>query len=52
MKSVRAIGDKVALIHDGIIQWNGKLTELEKSSNPYLIQFLNGKSKGPIETTR
>ena len=52
MKSVRAIGDKVALIHDGIIQWNGKLTELEKSSNPYLIQFLNGESKGPIETTR
>ena len=39
MASARAIGDKIAMIHNGIIQWNGRITDLEKSNDPYLIQF-------------
>ena len=52
MASARAIGDKIAMIHNGIIQWNGQITDLEKSNDPYLIQFLNGSSNGPIKLTR
>mgnify|MGYP001181098173 FL=1 len=51
MASARAIGDKIAMIHNGIIQWNGRITDLEKSNDPYLIQFLNGSSNGPIKLT-
>lgn len=51
MASARAIGDKIAMIHNGIIQWNGQITDLEKSNDPYLIQFLNGRSNGPIKLT-
>lgn len=48
MISARAIGDKIAMINNGIIQWNGKITELENAEDPYLIQFINGFSSGPI----
>ena len=51
MASTRAIGDKIAMIHNGIFQWNGQITDLEKSNDPYLIQFLNGSSNGPIKLT-
>ena len=51
MASARAIGDKIAMIHNGIIQWNGQITDLQKSNDPYLIQFLNGSSNGPIKLT-
>ena len=51
MASARAIGDKIAMIHNGIIQWNGRITDLEKPNDPYLIQFLNGSSNGPIKLT-
>ena len=51
MASARAIGDKIAMIHNGIIQWNGQITDLQKSNDPYLIQFLNGTSNGPIKST-
>ena len=51
MASARAIGDKVAMIHNGIVQWTGRITDIEKSNDPYLIQFLNGSSNGPIKLT-
>ncbi len=52
MSSVRAIADKVAMIHDGIVQWTGPIDQLETSGNPYLDQFLNGRAEGPIEAVR
>ena len=52
MSTVRAIADKVAMIHAGIIRWTGSLEEMEQSVDPYLNQFINGRSNGPIETLR
>lgn len=52
MSSVRAIADKVAMLHDGTVQWTGPITDLETSENPYLDQFLNGRADGPIEAVR
>ncbi|MEO0913595.1 MAG: ATP-binding cassette domain-containing protein, partial [Pseudomonadota bacterium] len=52
MSSVRAIADKVAMIHDGIVQWTGPIAQLETSGDPYLDQFLNGRAEGPIEAVR
>jgi phospholipid/cholesterol/gamma-HCH transport system ATP-binding protein len=52
MSSVRAIADKVIMLHNGRVQWSGDIKELEKSQNPYLNQFLKGNAEGPIEAVR
>ena len=52
MSSVRAIADKVIMLHNGRVQWFGDIKELEKSQNPYLNQFLKGNAEGPIEAVR
>ncbi|GLQ33899.1 ABC transporter ATP-binding protein [Amylibacter marinus] len=52
MSSVRAIADKVAMLHDGAVQWSGPIAKLETSGNPYLDQFLHGRAEGPIEAVR
>jgi len=52
MSSVRAIADKVAMIHEGVVQWTGPIDQLEASGDPYLDQFLHGRAEGPIEAVR
>jgi len=52
MSSVRAIADKVAMLHDGVIQWSGPVADLDNSDNAYLDQFVNGRATGPIEAVR
>jgi phospholipid/cholesterol/gamma-HCH transport system ATP-binding protein len=52
MTSVRAIADNVAMLHDGVIQWTGPVSEMDQSGNPYLEQFINGRAEGPIEAVR
>ena len=48
ISSTRAIADEVAFLHEGKIQWKGSVNSMEASKNPYLHQFLNGLSEGPI----
>lgn len=52
MSSVRAIADKVAMIHEGVVQWTGPITDLDDSGDPYLDQFINARAEGPIEAVR
>ncbi len=52
MSSVRKIADKVAMIHEGIIQWTGRVGEIDTTDNPYVYQFVNGLAEGPIEAIR
>ncbi len=52
MTSVRAIADNIAMLHEGIIQWTGPVSEMDQSGNPYLDQFINGRAEGPIESVR
>jgi len=52
MSSVRAIADKIAMLHDGVIQWSGPVGDMDNSGNPYLDQFVNGRAEGPIEAVR
>ena len=41
MDSVRKIADNVAMISSGKIIWNGKKSEIEKSTNKELNEFIN-----------
>jgi phospholipid/cholesterol/gamma-HCH transport system ATP-binding protein len=52
MSSVRAIADRVAMLHEGIIQWEGPVGDLDASGNAAVDQFVNGRAEGPIEAVR
>ncbi|WP_417247916.1 ABC transporter ATP-binding protein [Celeribacter sp.] len=52
MTSVRAIADKVAMLHAGKIRWCGPVGEMDEADDPYLRQFITGSPDGPIETLR
>jgi phospholipid/cholesterol/gamma-HCH transport system ATP-binding protein len=52
MTSVRAIADKVAMLHGGKIRWHGPVAQLDVADDPYLTQFITGSAHGPIETVR
>lgn len=52
MSSVRAIADRVAMLHDGLIRWTGPVAEMDEASDPYLQQFIHGRAEGPIESVR
>lgn len=52
MSSVRAIADRVAMLHKGKIRWEGPISEMDASNDPYVDQFIHGRAHGPIETVR
>ena len=52
MSSVRAIADNVAMLHNGVIQWTGPVSEMDASGDPHLDQFIHGRAEGPIEAVR
>ena len=52
MTSVRAIADRVAMLHDGLIRWTGPVGEMDAALDPYLLQFIHGRAEGPIESVR
>ena len=48
MSSVEQIADNVALLETGIIRWEGETKKLWETKDPYIYQFINGKTNGPI----
>ncbi|MGB0660390.1 MAG: ABC transporter ATP-binding protein [Mangrovicoccus sp.] len=52
MTSVRAIADRVAMLHNGVIQWTGPVSDLDNCGDPYVTQFISGSAEGPIEAVR
>jgi len=49
MASVRKIADRVGLLYDGKIIWDGPVGNIDTSGNPYVDQFIHGRAEGPIE---
>jgi phospholipid/cholesterol/gamma-HCH transport system ATP-binding protein len=49
MKSAFKIADKIAMIYEGQFIWIGTPKQIKNSGNPYVEQFINGSSDGPIE---
>ncbi|MDG1407311.1 MAG: ATP-binding cassette domain-containing protein [Octadecabacter sp.] len=52
MTSVRAIADKIAMLHAGKIRWAGPVGDMDASGDPYVDQFIHGRATGPIEAVR
>jgi phospholipid/cholesterol/gamma-HCH transport system ATP-binding protein len=51
MASARKIADRIAMLYQGRIVWAGPTAEIDRSGNPYVDQFINGRADGPIKMT-
>lgn len=49
MASTRKIADRVAMIYDGKIIWEGPVSKIDHSGNAYVEQFIHGREEGPIK---
>jgi len=49
MASARKIADRVAMLYQGKIIWDGPVSEIDKADNPYLQQFVSGDIEGPLD---
>ncbi|MCB9942853.1 MAG: ABC transporter ATP-binding protein [Geminicoccaceae bacterium] len=49
MASVRKIADRVAMLYEGGIIWEGPVADIENSGNAYVHQFIHGHADGPIQ---
>jgi phospholipid/cholesterol/gamma-HCH transport system ATP-binding protein len=52
MTTVRTVADHVAMLHGGIVRWQGSIEEMEASGDPYVEQFIHGRADGPIAALR
>ncbi len=48
MVSAYKIADRIAMLYDGKIIFTGTPEEMKNTDNPYVQQFINGHSEGPI----
>lgn len=49
MASARRISDEVAMLYEGRIVWQGATERLDNPGNPYVEQFVTGRTEGPIQ---
>lgn len=49
MASARKIADRIAMLYDGHIIWQGSKSDIDHSGNPYVDQFIHGRAEGPIK---
>lgn len=52
LESARRVGDRIAMLWQGKIIWSGTVKELDTTDNPYVHQFVNGLTEGPISVQR
>ena len=49
MVSARKISDRIAMLYQGKIIWQGPTADIDNSGNPYVDQFIHGRAEGPIK---
>ena len=48
MASARKIADRIAMLHDGHLVWQGSSADIDRSGSAHVEQFINGCAEGPI----
>ena len=48
MASARKIGDRIAMLHEGKLIWQGPVTDIDKTGSAHVEQFIHGRAEGPI----
>ncbi len=49
MASARKIGHRIAMLYDGRLIWQGPTSDVDRSNNAYVDQFIHGRAEGPIQ---
>ena len=49
MHSARKIASRVAMLYGGKIIWDGPVSDIDRSDNEYVEQFIHGRAEGPIK---
>ena len=49
MASARKIADRIVMLYQGKIIWEGQTAEIDHSGNAFVDQFINGRAEGPIQ---
>jgi phospholipid/cholesterol/gamma-HCH transport system ATP-binding protein len=48
MASARKIANRMAMLYQGRIIWDGPVKEIDRSGDPRVDQFIHGRAEGPI----
>ncbi len=48
MASARKIADRIAMLHEGRIVWDGPAGDIDSSGNAFVDQFIHSRAEGPI----
>ena len=48
--TINSVADKIVFIHAGRVIYEGLYGDMIQSDNPYVVQFMNGRTEGPIAT--
>jgi phospholipid/cholesterol/gamma-HCH transport system ATP-binding protein len=49
MHSARKIGDRITMLYEGKLIWDGAAKDVEHSGNAHVDQFVHGRAEGPIK---
>lgn len=49
--TIRRTADRVLMLNQGKIQWEGTIYEMDTTDDPFIRQFLSGDINGPIQVT-
>jgi phospholipid/cholesterol/gamma-HCH transport system ATP-binding protein len=49
LASARKIGHRIAMLHGGRLVWQGPTSDIDRSGNPFVDQFIHGRAEGPIQ---
>ena len=49
MASARKIADRIAMLYQGKIIWQGPVEDIDNSGNEFVEQFIHGRAEGPIK---
>ena len=47
--TIRRTADRVVFLHNGRVQWNGPIAEIDTTDNPFVRQFFSAEVRGPIQ---
>ncbi|MGA1264519.1 MAG: ABC transporter ATP-binding protein [Prochlorothrix sp.] len=49
--TIRRTADRVVMLYQGQVQWQGPVAEVDHTDNPYVRQFFEGRIQGPMQVT-
>jgi phospholipid/cholesterol/gamma-HCH transport system ATP-binding protein len=49
MASARKIGHRIGMLYQGRLIWQGRTSEIDRSGDPHVDQFIHGRADGPIQ---